>query len=256
MHNADDPPRPKSPLPPNVQAQIAGIYEKHTPAVSLEPRIKRLQEAEQRAITKRVIEAAGAAAHQARLDERMKALDELIERLERNNTTAAGTTTTEGSAFTIEPSSDATSPPQDAKAIKLDTDTTTTSVASTSSVMTDLTAENQALRKAVQDMANVVSTVMSNNVDLRVQRHQLHDSLFHKILKLPVEYQDVLLMPFANSTHGVEESRLAGEQARTAMYNIRAKLIKMGCGGLLTAWDRDFCSSSGRTFYQTTGEET
>ncbi|KAL9626747.1 MAG: hypothetical protein Q9204_007069 [Flavoplaca sp. TL-2023a] len=256
MHKVDDPPQPKSPLPPNIQAQIALLYEKHTPAVSLEPRLQRLQEVEQRAFTERASEAAGAAAHHARLDERMTALNELIERLERNNTTTAGTARTESTASTMEFSGDPTSAPQETKAIKLETDTTTTTAATTASVMTDLTAENQALRKAVHDMANVVSTVMSNNVDLRVQRNQLHDSLFHKILKLPVEYQDVLLKPFANSTDGVQVSRLAGEQARTAMYNIRAKLIEMGCGGLLTAWDRDYCSSSGRTFYRTTGGET
>lgn len=71
-------------------------------------------------------------------------------------------------------------------------------------------AENQALRSAVQDMANValtvmanvastvmaskvastfmasnmVSTVMASNMSIQVHRNQLHDSLFHKIPEL------------------------------------------------------------------------
>ena len=60
MHKADDPPWPKSPLTGIVQAQIASICQEHTPTVSLEPRLQRLQEVEQRAFTKRASEAAGA----------------------------------------------------------------------------------------------------------------------------------------------------------------------------------------------------
>ncbi|KAL8658009.1 MAG: hypothetical protein Q9226_001366 [Calogaya cf. arnoldii] len=69
-------------------------------------------------------EAAGAAAHQERLDARMKALDELVERLDRKKTSTAGTAT----APTTDSSSDAKSTPQEAKALKLDTDTTKSTV--------------------------------------------------------------------------------------------------------------------------------
>ncbi|KAI4267809.1 MAG: hypothetical protein L6R38_008085 [Xanthoria sp. 2 TBL-2021] len=246
VHAPFNPPRPKSPIHPKIQAQIDDIRKKNTPVLSLEPRLQRLQEAEMRSIQMRAIEAAGAAAHQARLDARMKALDELIERLERNKTSNADTATSESTAPTLDSSSEPTSSPQESKAIKLDTDTTTNTAADTSTVMTDLVAENQALRSAVQDMAHVVSSVMASNRDLRFQRNQLHDSLFHKILKVPAEFQDVLLKPFADSTEGHEESRNAEELATMSMYAVRTKMIEMGNGGLLTAWDRDFCSSTDR----------
>ncbi|KAI4261850.1 MAG: hypothetical protein L6R42_002960 [Xanthoria sp. 1 TBL-2021] len=244
VHAPFNPPRPKSPIHPQIQAQIDEIHKKNTPALSLEPRLQRLQEAEMRSIQMRAIEAAGAAAHQARLDARMKALDELIERLQRNETSNADTAAMESTAPTKDSSSEPPSSPQETKAIKLDTDSTTTTAADTSTVMTDLVAENQALRSAVQDMANVVSSVMASNKDLRFQRNQLHDSLYHKIVKLPAEFQDVLMKPFANSTEGHEESRHAEEQAKMSMYAVRTKMIEMGNGGLLTAWDRDFCSSA------------
>ncbi|KAL8995816.1 MAG: hypothetical protein Q9169_004536 [Polycauliona sp. 2 TL-2023] len=237
-------PPPKSPLHPKVQAQIDSIRQKYTPAISLDPRIQALQEAEQRSVTMRAIEAAGAAAHQAKLDARMKALDELIERLERDRTSAADTVTTKSNTPPMEPSGAPASPPQESKAIRLDTVTKTAGTTDTSKVMTDLTAENQALRSAVQDMANVVSTVMASNADLRVQRHQLHDSLFNKILKLPEKQQETILKSFGNSTLLFEESRHTEEQARMTMYAVRAKLIALGYGGLLTAWDREFCSSN------------
>ena len=192
----------------------------------------------------RAIEAAGAAAHQARLDARMKALDELIDRLERDKTYPADPVATESTVPPMDSSSVLASPPLGSKAAKLDNVTTPNTAADTSKVMTELTVENQALRNAVQDMANVVSSVMSNNLDLRVNRNQLHDSIFHKAMKLPADYHDIFLNAFANTTMDFTKSQRIDEQAKMSMYAVRAKLIEMGYGGLLTAWDRDFCSAT------------
>lgn len=190
----------------------------------------------------RSLEAAGAAALKAGLDARTKALDELIERLERNKTSTADAAMTESAAATKDASSDP--PQQESKAIKLDAETPMSTAADTSTVLTDLTAENQALRSAVQEMANVVSSVMASNADLRTQRTQLHDSLFHKMLRLPVQFQDAFMKAFNHSTEGFEGSLQAEEEAKMAMYAVRKKMINVGHGGLLTAWDRDFCSST------------
>ncbi|KAI4233353.1 MAG: hypothetical protein LQ349_004451 [Xanthoria aureola] len=246
VHAPFNPPRPRSPLHPKIQAQIADIHKKHAPVLSLDPRLQRLQEAETRSIQMRSIEAAGAAAHKARLDARMEALDELIERLERNKTSTADAATTESAAATKDASSAPPSSPQqqESKAIKLDTETTTSTAIDTSTVLTDLTAENQALRSAVQEMASVVSSVRASNVDLRAQRNQLHDSLFHKMIRLPVQFQDAFMKAFNQSTEGFEGSLQAEEEAKMAMYAVRKKMIDLGHGGLLTAWDRDFCSST------------
>ncbi|KAI4109112.1 MAG: hypothetical protein LQ339_001918 [Xanthoria mediterranea] len=246
VHAPFNPPRPRSPLHPKIQAQIADIHKKHAPVLSLDPRLQRLQEAEARSIQMRSLEAAGAAAHKASLDARMKALEELIERLERNKTSTADAATTESAAATKDASSAPSSSPQqqESKAIKLDAETTMSTAVDTSTVLTDLTAENQALRGAVQEMANVVSAVRASNADLRNQRTQLHDSLFHKMIRLPVQFQDAFLKAFDQSTEGYEGSLQAEEEAKMAMYAIRKKMINLGHGGLLTAWDRDFCSST------------
>ncbi|KAI4224358.1 MAG: hypothetical protein L6R36_004733 [Xanthoria steineri] len=242
VHAPFNPPRPRSPLHPKIQAQIADIHKKHAPALSLDPRLQRLQEAEARSIQMRSLEAAGAAAHMASLDARMKALDELIERLERNKTSTADAATTESAAATKDALSDP--PQQESKAIKLNTEATRSTAVDTSTVLTDLTAENQALRGAVQEMANIVSSVMASDADLRTQRTQLHDSLFHKIIRLPVQSQGAFMKAFNQSTEGFEGSLQAEEEAKMAMYAIRKKMINLGHGGLLTAWDRDFCSST------------
>lgn len=242
VHAPFNPPRPRSPLHPKIQAQIADIRKKHAPALSLDPRLQRLQEAEARTIQMRSLEAAGAAALKAGLDARMKALDELIERLERNKTSTADAAMTESAAATKDASSDP--PQQESKAIKLDAETPMSTAADTSTVLTDLTAENQALRSAVQEMANVVSSVMASNADLRTQRTQLHDSLFHKIIRLPVQFQGAFMKAFNQSTEGFEGSIQAEEEATMSMYAVRKKMINVGHGGLLTAWDRDFCSST------------
>lgn len=242
VHAPFNPPRPRSPIHPRIQAQIADIHNKHAPALSLDPRLQRLQEAEARTIQMRSLEAAGAAALKAGLDARTKALDELIERLERNKTSTADAAMTESAAATKDASSDP--PQQESKAIKLDAETPMSTAADTSTVLTDLTAENQALRSAVQEMANVVSSVMASNADLRTQRTQLHDSLFHKMLRLPVQFQDAFMKAFNHSTEGFEGSLQAEGEAKMAMYAVRKKMINVGHGGLLTAWDRDFCSST------------
>ncbi|KAL8856595.1 MAG: hypothetical protein Q9178_006824 [Gyalolechia marmorata] len=248
IHAAFNPPRPKSPFHPKIQVQIENIHKKYDAGVSTDPDIKRLQQAEKHAIDMRAIEAAGAAVHQARLDARMKALGELIERLGGGETSRGIDATTPRSNGSATRSSSApTLPPEANKAAKLDTDTRLITAADTPTIMTDIVAENQALRSAVQDLAEVVSTLMTSNVFLRANRLSLHDSLFDKILKLPAEWHDFLLRPFATSTQGFQEIRHGEEQARMAIAAIRAKMIEMGQGGLLTAWDRDVCTSIPRS---------
>ncbi|KAL8780725.1 MAG: hypothetical protein Q9213_006338 [Squamulea squamosa] len=247
VNAAFDPPRPKSPLHPKIQAQIENIRKKHVPEYSKDPQIKILQQAEQRAIEMRKIDAVGAAAHHARLDARIKALEEVIERLGGDKTLSESqTTTTSSTAPTTRTSSDPITSPPAIKEAKLNIDTSKTPNIDTSKVMTDLVAENQALRSAIQDMAQVVSTAMASNATIRARRHQLHDSLFMKILKLPEEWHDLLLKPFSTSTQGFQDTRDDEERARMLMYAIRAKLVEIGHGGLLTSWDRDFCRSTPR----------
>ncbi|KAL8853647.1 MAG: hypothetical protein Q9221_001458 [Calogaya cf. arnoldii] len=252
VHAPTNLPRPKPPLHPRVQAQIAQIHEKHSPAFSADPQERRRQEADQRAFTMRASEAAGAAAHQERLDARMKALDELVERLQGNKISTAKSPATQSTASASRSFSDPTSLRPESKAIKLDTDLTKSTVDTstamptnlTATVLTDLTVENQALRSAIQDMANVVSTVTARNLDLRMNRLQLSDSLYEKIAKLPEEFQRPLMEPLAFNAQAADDSRDVEGQARMNMYAVRKKMIEMGNGGLLTAWDRDFCSSN------------
>ncbi|KAL8769375.1 MAG: hypothetical protein Q9209_004602 [Squamulea sp. 1 TL-2023] len=243
VNAAFDPPRPKSPLHPKIQAQIENIRKKHVPEYSKDPQVKSLQQAEQRAIEMRRIDAVGAAAHHARLNARIKALEEVIERLGGDKSSPEPQTgTTSSTAPTTISSSDPTTSPSTIKEAKLNIDTSTAPAIDTSKVMTDLVAENQALRSAIQDMAQVISTAMASNATIRVSRHQLHDSLFMKILKLPEEWHDLLLKPFSISTQGFLDTRDDEERARMLMYAIRAKLVEIGHGGLLTSWDRDFCT--------------
>ncbi|KAL8680898.1 MAG: hypothetical protein Q9224_006905, partial [Gallowayella concinna] len=239
---------PKAPLAPRIQAQINNIRSKHEPAFSEDPKIKDLQQALQRAekssIEKRQADVFEAADHEARLKARIKVYDELIERLggsQPSPRTAAAAS--EGVSRVSRSSSDPTHSPGPSKSTKVAVDVADTPAIDTSKVLTDLVAENQVLRNTVQDLAQVVSTVMTSNVAIKSTRNHLHDELFDLILKLPADDQEAFFRPFAHSTQMAEEKRPAEEEAKRAMEAVRNKMVEIGQGGLLTAWDRDFCTS-------------
>ncbi|KAL8806027.1 MAG: hypothetical protein Q9182_001559 [Xanthomendoza sp. 2 TL-2023] len=238
----------KHPLPPRVQAQIESIRSKHEPAYSDDPKIKELQQALQRSETssleKRQADTIETAEHEARLDARIRVYDELIERLgESQSSLGREAAASEELAHLGRSSSDPTHSPGGHKSTKVAVEASNPPAVNTSKVLTDLVSENQALRHAVHDLAQVVSTVMTSNVAIKSSRNRLNDELFDLILKLPPADQDAFLLPFARSTQVAEASRPAEEDAKRAMDAVRNKMVEIGQGGLLTAWDRDFCTS-------------
>ncbi|KAL8732254.1 MAG: hypothetical protein Q9166_002826 [cf. Caloplaca sp. 2 TL-2023] len=245
VHALTNPPAPKAPLHPKVQEQLKAIKKKHDVPLSNDPHVRALQLAEQRTIEQRAIEAAGAAEQHERLEARIMALDELMERLGAQQTSPDITFATTNTDPCKRSSSDPTLSPQLKKERLSDTETSMAPAIDTTSVMADLVAENQAMRTAVQDMAGVVSTVMTANTTMRANRSQLHDSMWDKILKTSdPEDKKRLFQAFANSAQGLEETRGAEEKAKNAVEAVRQKMVELGQGGLLTAWDRDFCQST------------
>ncbi|KAL8808824.1 MAG: hypothetical protein Q9200_003990 [Gallowayella weberi] len=238
----------KTPVPPRVQAQIENIRSKHEPAYSEDPKIKELQQALQRAETSSLekfqVDLSEAAEYEARLEARIKVYDELIERF-GGSQSSLGTeaAASEGIARISRSSSDPTHLPGANKSTKVAVEASNTPAIEPSKVLTDLVSENQALRHAVHDLAQVVSTVMTSNVAIKSTRSRLQDELFDLILKLPADDQDAFLRPFAHSTQVAEANRPAEEDAKRAMDAVRNKMVEIGQGGLLTAWDRDFCMS-------------
>lgn len=243
---------PKTPFPPRVQAQIQNLHNKHDPAFAADPRVKDLQQvlrqAEKDSMTKRQDEVVEAAEHQARLDADIKVREELLERLGgRQTLPGMEASTTEVITRGTRASSDPVSSPHSNKSTKVAVEVSGTPAVETTQAMKDLIAQNQVLRNTVQDLAQVVSTVMTSNVAMRASRVALHDDMFDRIMKLPEDDQEFFLRVFERSTKVSEVRRPAEEEAKRTMDAVRNKMVESGQGGLLTVWDRDFCKSTPRS---------
>ncbi|KAL8696892.1 MAG: hypothetical protein Q9201_007424 [Fulgogasparrea decipioides] len=139
---------------------------------------------------------------------------------------------------------------QPSKSLKLDSNDSSPMIEPEEPVA-DMEAENQTLRNAVQELSRVALELVKSSVALRSKADDHTNNLIgeafklKKFLELSDSARDSLLRPIAGCTEAFTAGPTDAEKkAKESMDEIREKLLGIGQGGLLIAWDRELCSST------------
>ncbi|KAL8725812.1 MAG: hypothetical protein Q9181_006278 [Wetmoreana brouardii] len=139
---------------------------------------------------------------------------------------------------------------QPSKSMKLDSNDSSPTI-DPEEPSADTDAENQTLRNAVQDLSRVALELVKSSAALRSRADDHSDDLIReafkikKFLELSDSARDSLLRPIAGCTEAFTAGSMDAEKkAKESIDEIREKLLGIGQGGLLIAWDRDICSST------------
>ncbi|KAL9594114.1 MAG: hypothetical protein Q9219_007212 [cf. Caloplaca sp. 3 TL-2023] len=103
---------------------------------------------------------------------------------------------------------------------------------------TNMAMENRLLHGAVNDLTKVISTLMHDRGSL-IREHAVGiEALLKETLTLAQADQSRFQQPLARMANAMCQIAVQGEEARTAMDDVRKRLVEAGLGGLLSAWDQ------------------
>ncbi|KAL8687819.1 MAG: hypothetical protein Q9218_006111 [Villophora microphyllina] len=129
------------------------------------------------------------------------------------------------------------------KAVKLDIEPSS-STAEANISTNDMERENIVLRQTVQTLSLIVSDMMRDSIATRAKGDQHINTLMQTIFALPIVDRDPLLRSLAGCMLAMTNNPIEAEnKAKESMNAVRRELIKVGHGGLMTAWDSEFCKS-------------